>query len=310
MVRDAGYAPSICRDGYGWVGHCCIPDRGQQLLPILVAKKHLVSANSKLAATDSIAEASGPAIAGLLVQLFTAPFAMLIDATSYFWSAFMLARIDIAEKIADTTTRAGELFADAIAGFRLCASDATLKPLLAVSVIGSFSGGFFITLYMVLGLTMLNLSPLVLGLVIGVGGFGAFAGAVLAPKLSSGLGVRNAMILTLIAGKIATLLIPASLINPAYGVWFLVANQILGDTFLTAFFILALSMRQQVIPEDMLGRANATFQVLNRTAVPVGAAIAGPLTVIVGFQETLWVAAGGGLLAIPVLVLSVVGRKG
>ena len=222
----------------------------------------------------------------------------------------MLGRIDIVEKITVTAAGTRGLFSDAIAGFRLCISDTTLKPLLTVSVIGSLFGGFFLTLYMVLGLTLLNLSPFVLGLVIGVGGFGAFAGAALAPNLSSRLGVRNAMIFTLLAGNIAALLIPASLINPAYGVWFLVANQILGDTFLTAFFILALSMRQQVIPEDMLGRANATFQVLNRAAVPLGAIVAGPLTVVLGFQETLWIAAGGGLLAIPVLILSAVGRKG
>ena len=279
-------------------------------LPILAPKEHLVEANSKLEATDSIAEASGPAIAGLLVQLFTAPFAMIIDAASYFWSAYMLARIDIVEKIATTAGSARGLFSDAIDGFKLCISDTTLRPLLLIGVIGNVFGGFFFTLYMVLGLKMLNLSPFVLGLVIGVGGFGAFAGVMLAPYLSRRFGVRGAMILTLAAGSASTLLISASMINPDYGVWFLVAHQVLEDMFMTVFIILALSLRQQIVPEDMLGRANATFQVLDRASVPVGAILAGPLTVLIGFQQTLWVAAIGGLLAIPVLVLSAVGRKG
>lgn len=278
-------------------------------LPILVPKEHLVDANSRLEATDAIAEASGPAIAGLLVQILTAPFVMVIGTASYFWSAFMLARIDVTEKISVTAESTRGLFSDAIAGFSLCISDSTLRPLLLTSVIGNLFGGLFATLYMVLGLSMLNLSPFVLGLVIGVGGFGAFVGAVLAPVLSRRLGIRNAMIAVLVAGSVSVLLIPASMINPAHGVWYLVAHQILEDMFITAFIILALSLRQQVIPENMLGRANATFQVLDSAAVPVGAILAGPLTVLIGFQQTLWIAAIGGLLAIPVLVLSSVGRK-
>lgn len=279
-------------------------------LPILVPKQYLVSANSKLEATDSIAEASGPAIAGLLVQIFTAPFAMIIDAASYFWSALMLARIEIVENIATVDSRARGLFADAVAGFKLCIDDPTLRPLLLIGVIGNLFGGFFATLYMVLGLTMLELSPFVLGLVIGVGGFGAFAGAMMAPVLSDKMGVRSAMLVTLIAGAISVLLIPASMINPAYGVWFLVAHQVLEDMFMTIFIILALSLRQQIIPKDMLGRANATFQVLDTAMMPVGAILAGPLTVLIGFQKTLWLGAIGGLLAIPVFMFSAVGRKG
>lgn len=279
-------------------------------LPILVPKQYLVSANSKLEATDSIAEASGPAIAGLLVQIFTAPFAMIIDAASYFWSALMLARIEIVENIATVDSRARGLFADAVAGFKLCIDDPTLRPLLLIGVIGNLFGGFFATLYMVLGLTMLELSPFVLGLVIGVGGFGAFAGAMMAPVLSDKIGVRRAMLVTLISGAISVLLIPASMINPAYGVWFLVAHQVLEDMFMTIFIILALSLRQQIIPKDMLGRANATFQVLDTAMMPVGAILAGPLTVLIGFQKTLWLGAIGGLLAIPVFMFSAVGRKG
>lgn len=280
------------------------------VLPVLVPKQHLIEANSKLEATDSIAEASGPAVAGLLVQIFTAPFAMIIDAMSYLWSASMLARIDVVEKAAATIQKADGLFSDAIAGFRLCVSDVTLRPLLLVSVIGNLFGGFFFTLYMILGLTMLNLSPFVLGLVIGIGGIGAFAGAMMAPILTSRFGSRSVMIATLAAGSATVLFIPASMINPTYGVWFLVAQQLLEDMFLTVFFILAISLRQQVTPDEMLGRVNATFQVLDRASVPVGAILAGPLTILIGFQQTLWVAAVGGLLAIPVLVLSAVGRKG
>ena len=48
----------------------------QAFLPSLVDKSQLMEANGKLAATDGMAELGGPAIAGGLVQLLGAPFAL------------------------------------------------------------------------------------------------------------------------------------------------------------------------------------------------------------------------------------------
>lgn len=271
-------------------------------LPAVVPEHQLVDANSKLEATDSIAETTGPGIAGILVDLVTAPMAMVIDALTYIWSAFMLWRIDVVEKPQQLVAKGQGLLADAKEGFRICTSDPTIRALLVVDTLGNFFGGFYITLYMVLGLTMLNLSPTVLGLVISAGGIGAFIGAALASRVSDRLGINAALFWMFAAGQVSSLLIPASLINPEWGVWFLIAAQILEDGFLTVFFILALSFRQQRIPIESLGRANATFHVFSRSLFPVGALIAGPLTVVIGFAATLWIAAVGGLLAVPFLL--------
>jgi hypothetical protein len=43
--------------------------------------------------TSAIAEIGGPGIAGALVQLITAPMAMLVDAVSYVFSAFTIGAI-------------------------------------------------------------------------------------------------------------------------------------------------------------------------------------------------------------------------
>jgi MFS family permease len=50
----------------------------QAYVPSLVPRDDLVEANSKLALTDSIADVTGPGLTGLLVQLITAPMAILL----------------------------------------------------------------------------------------------------------------------------------------------------------------------------------------------------------------------------------------
>ena len=59
----------------------------QAYVPSLVDRANLVEANSKLALTESIADISGPGLTGLLVQLITAPMAILLDALSFLCSA-------------------------------------------------------------------------------------------------------------------------------------------------------------------------------------------------------------------------------
>src|SRR4029079_7623583 len=48
-------------------------------VPSLVGPERIIEANAKLATSGSIAEIGGPGLAGFLVQLFRAPFAVLVD---------------------------------------------------------------------------------------------------------------------------------------------------------------------------------------------------------------------------------------
>ena len=68
-------------------------------LPVLIGREHLVEGNSKLQATDSVAEIGGPGLAGVLIQWLTAPITMVIDAFSYVVSAILLARIRTREVV-------------------------------------------------------------------------------------------------------------------------------------------------------------------------------------------------------------------
>src|SRR5918992_2121957 len=65
----------------------------QSFLPSLVENDELVEANSKLSAAMSVAEASAFSSAGWLIQLLTAPIAMLVDALTFVASAGLVARI-------------------------------------------------------------------------------------------------------------------------------------------------------------------------------------------------------------------------
>ena len=69
-------------------------------LPSLLPEQRLLEGNAKIGMTGAIAEIGGPGLGGLLVQLITAPMALLVDAVSYAVSAISIAAIRIPERIA------------------------------------------------------------------------------------------------------------------------------------------------------------------------------------------------------------------
>src|SRR5213594_4867920 len=71
----------------------------QAYLPAIVDRGQLVDANSKLETSNTIAGTFGPSIAGPVIDLFKAPFAMLFDAASFIVSAASLGAIRRRETI-------------------------------------------------------------------------------------------------------------------------------------------------------------------------------------------------------------------
>ncbi len=59
-------------------------------VPSLVEPARLIAGNSRLEAVDFAAFTGGPAVGGLLVQLVTAPLALVADGVSYLLSALLL----------------------------------------------------------------------------------------------------------------------------------------------------------------------------------------------------------------------------
>ncbi|GIV95869.1 MAG: hypothetical protein KatS3mg057_0526 [Herpetosiphonaceae bacterium] len=65
----------------------------QAFLPSLVEREQVIEGNSKLQASASATAVGGPGLAGLLIEIVSAPVALLIDAFSFLISAVSLSLI-------------------------------------------------------------------------------------------------------------------------------------------------------------------------------------------------------------------------
>jgi predicted MFS family arabinose efflux permease len=164
------------------------------------------------------------------------------------------------------------------------------------------------TLYGLWVLRELGFSPVTLGVLVGVGGIGSFFGALLVGKASRRLGLGQAMIWGRTLSGLLGLLVPLAGGPMPLAFTLLFLHQVLGDGFWVVYDINAMSLRQAITPDRILGRVNATIHLLSEGLRPIGALVAGFLALVVGVQAAFFVGAGGQFLAVVWLIFSPIPR--
>ncbi|NBU28670.1 MAG: MFS transporter, partial [Caulobacteraceae bacterium] len=135
-------------------------------LPSLIGRDQLMEGNARLEASDSVAEIGGPALAGLLFQLFSASMAILGNAATYLFSAVLLAFIRTPEPPLKAARKDRHPLEGLVFGARAIWAQPLVRPLLALTVVQSLFGSFFASLYVLMAIRTLGLSTGLLGLII------------------------------------------------------------------------------------------------------------------------------------------------
>jgi len=274
-------------------------------LPSLVKNEELVEANSKLSAAMSVAEASAFSSAGWLIQLLTAPVAMLIDALTFIASAGLVARIQEPEFQIDSSTVGSRptIASDVVEGLRAVWREPILRGMVVAGLGQNLAFGLVGTVFLLYVNQEVGFDPGILGMIFAVGGVSSLVGAMIAGRLTH-FGTGAVMVGSLLLAAIGEAFVPLATAANAIGVLFLVGQQIVADSALTIYDINQVSLRQAITPAHILGRVNASVRVSEFGAILLGTVAAGYIGETVGLRETLWLAVALSLLAAVALALS------
>jgi MFS family permease len=258
------------------------------LFVAVVEPEHYVDGQSLLYGSRALSFVSGPSAGGLLVQLLTAPFAVVADALSFLGSAFFLGRIRPAEP--PRATGKGAL----TAGARFIARSGIVRAsLIAVATINFFNLMFF-ALFVLYVTRTLHVRPGLLGLVLGAGAIGGVIGSLLTKRLAARIGVGWAYVLGCFVFTAPLLLVPA-----AGGPMPVILALLFAAEFLSGFGVMVLdisigSIFAAVIPDQLRSRVSGAFQAVNYGTRPAGALLGGALGTLLGLRPALWIATIGG----------------
>lgn len=269
------------------------------LLPALVSKGELTARNSLMSATDAVTQLGGPSLGGGLVQLFSAPVALLSDVASYLVSAVLFWRLPRpAQPEPAQPNSMARLIAD---GCRYVAAHPIMRPCTISATIGNFVAGGLMALTPVFVVRTLGAPAWLYGLVVAFEGIGALIGAALTPRIARVLGSARAIWCAEAAGAVVALMMP--LAGHGWGI----APFALGSAGLASgvvtFSVLTRTYRQTASPPELYPRVMATVRFISWGAIPFGALAAGALAAAAGNRTALWVICGLNFLS-PVTLVS------
>ena len=295
----------------------------QAYLPSLVERERILDGNGKLETTRSIAQTAGPAIAGWLIGVLTAPIAVIANSLSFIVSGVALVAIrrpepapgrgapPVAPAVGGAEAAAGAETAvgaegaatsepaglrhEVAEGLRYVFANPYLRAIALTMSLTNFFGQVVFSLFFVYAVRELGLDAGPLGLILGIGNIGLIVGAVTASSVARRIGFGPAIIVSIFVAGSATVLIPlAPASAPAP---FLIAQGLLFGWSVLVFNVNQVSYRQSITPVHLQGRMNATMKFIAVLMIPAGSLAGGLLATAFDMHTAIWIGAIGAVFS-------------
>lgn len=272
------------------------------LIPKVSKKGNLVDSNSKLNVSQSFAQISGPAIAGLIIKILGNVFSLFFDALSFLISCCFMGAIKINKVSNITTNNSKSIKEDIIEGLKFVLSNKTLRILLIITSFGNLGFSIIQPLFLISAYNKFSLSPDKVGIILAIGSSGLILGAFLNSKVVNLLGIGKTLwfsILTIvIAGSSLVFIKEQYSFYTLSFCWFMICFSI------PFYNINQFTLRQLLTPSELQGRMNATMRIAIMGVFPIGSVIGGTIATKISVEFAIIFGAFMYLIGSIILVTS------
>ena len=281
------------------IGEVFFDSGSQTILPAIVPEAQLERANGFFYATEVATNTFiGMPLGGALIAVAVwLPFG--VDAASFVLAAALAATVSgsfrpTATAPASTEPRpvAISIVTDMRAGVRWLLDQAVLRSLVVVVALMNLAFAATQATFVLFAKDELNISDGAFGPLLALVGLGALVAGLTGGKLIEAVGRRAVMV--------TAALIPAAtsaLIGMFPNVWVAIPLTALQAFTTTIWSIVAVSLRQQIVPTHLFGRVNSIYRWISTGAMPLGALFGGVMAGAYGLRTPYFAAAGLLMLA-------------
>jgi MFS family permease len=274
------------------VGEAAYDNASQSLIPRVVPDRDLEKANGALVTAERLGEdLAGPAVGGVLFTVSAAlPF--VVNAVSLGLGTLLVAGLRTPPPAGNGSRPVRGLLREAGAGMRWLWRADLVRGVIATGAALTFLTQTWEPLLVLLVTGSMGVPDIGYGIILALGAAGGIAGAAVTPALArrcdhgrlrvAALGVTGAADLALAAVPSPPMAALAlGLASAAFALW----------------NVLSVSLRQRLVPPDVLARVNAASRTLSMTAAPLGALAGGWIAHALGLRAPLW-ASGAALVVL------------
>ncbi|MCT1615499.1 MFS transporter [Kocuria indica] len=276
---------------YGAIGtlESAADNASVSLVPNLVEKRQLDSANGRISAAQLVAdEFVGPPLGGFLFALAAAA---PVYAMGGLWAAAGIVALALPSRALAAPdaipTKRPPMWKEAVAGASWLARHRIVGSLAMIGALASVGYMLTFSILVIFVQDRLGVSAAGYGVILSVSALGGLIGSFTTARIRLRIGYRWTIVASLILGAVSLFVLATT------------TNAVIASASLVVYIfhavvwgICSVSLRQRLVPEPLRGRVNATAQVLGLLGLALGSFSGGLLAVI---HIALPVAVGGGM---------------
>ncbi len=247
------------------------------ILPSVVLRGELVEGNSKLEVSSNTSRMAGEAVGGVLIQVLTAPFALLANAVAYLFSALFTQRVRVHEPVEeDDEVEKPTVWREIAEGLRFTFGNPVVRVLVITALLFNLFTFFIEPVFLIFISRTLDLEPIFIGLILSSSGVGGVVGALIAGWVSRKFALGTLLVTTQWLAGLASLLIPvATLVPKPAAVVLIIAMHFFDAVMVIIYNVNQRSYRSAITPDHLQGRMNASIRMIVMGVCPIGALLGG-----------------------------------
>ncbi|PWK86992.1 fucose permease [Lentzea atacamensis] len=288
------------------VGQVFFDIAAQSAIPDFVSRdpRNLATANGRVVAAESNGEDFvGPPVGSALFGVWNfLPFAG--NALSFAASGLLILSIKTDAKPEKTSEAPRKsVRSEIVEGIRWLFGNRTLRALATVSCLGNVAATAQFAMLALLAKEVLGLPDFGFGLLLTATAVGATAGGLTAAAASRRFGPGTVMLM----GKsgVGTAILVLGLVANS---WVAAAMMMVTGALMTAEKVVVSTLRQQIVPDELLGRVLSSSRLVVMIGGPIGAALGGVLATVFAVQVS-YVAAGVFLILVALVFYPVLNNR-
>ena len=254
----------------------------QTIVPSIVEPDDLERANGQMWSAEQVANTfAGPPLGSVLIAAaFFLPF--IVDAVSFAVAAGLVALV-VGQFRAKPLSSAGSAPPERGAwkvelreGVRWLLGHALLRPMAIILGMLNMVGALTAATLVLFAQEVLRTSPIEFAILMMGGAVGGVAGGYVAPWVRRRYGSGTCLMITLVTGALTPIPIGLTSAWPVVFAMFAIAT-------LTGVMwnVVTVSLRQTIIPDELLGRVNSVYRFFAWGMIPIGTALGGLTVVLV-----------------------------
>lgn len=265
-------------------------------IPLILKKEDIKNANYKLEISSNIIDVISPTISSIILTIISAPIIFLIDSLSFFISAIFQSFVKYDTKFKNNNSSSISYFQQIKKGITFIIKNEILKKIATSYFIIVFSIGIFQSIQTFYLKNTLNFDLKQIGLIFTIANIGLILSSLSSLKISNKLGAGNSIIKAL---SLYSLGFSCYLINNIYVICL---GTFILNFALPLYNVNMLTLRQKIIPSNILATTSVIWRVLGRGLIPIGSVLSGILSTKFTIQTTIILCIViAGLGVIPVL---------